>query len=256
MDTLVRTHIFENVGLLVEAAAGLLLEIAKEAAEVRGQFNLVLSGGGTPIPLYKRLTQSPYREDIPWERTDFYWGDERCVPPDQLESNYGQAARHLLIPNRILTSRVHRIKGEFQSAKAAADYSKKLSSSSGGSASEPLFDLVLAGLGGDGHLASLFPGPISDEEMSALAMAVTADYDGRPADRVTLTPLAINRTRHILFLATGSGKAEAVYDAIIGKYDPVLHPAHRIQPPDGVIHWMVDQKAGAYLSNSSSGEFR
>jgi 6-phosphogluconolactonase len=256
MDTIVKTHIFENLGLLIEGAAGLLLEIANEAADARGQFNLVLSGGGTPVPLYKRLTRTPYGEDIPWDRTQFYWGDERCVPPDHLESNYGQAARHLLIPNRIPPGQVHRIKGELSSLEAAADYSNKLSSSSGGGENGPLFDLLLAGLGADGHLASLFPGAITDEEMGSLAMAVSADYDGRPADRVTLTPLAINRARHILFLVVGSGKAEAVNDAIFGKHDPVLHPAHRIQPPDGVIYWMVDQEAGTHLANISSGEIR
>jgi 6-phosphogluconolactonase len=256
MDTIVKTHVYEDVELLIEAGAKLLLQTANEASEARGRFNLVLSGGGTPIPLYKRLAQPPYKQGMPWGVTHFYWGDERCVPPDHAESNYGQAARHLLIPNRIPPSRVHRIRGEFSHVEAAAKYSNELLGYHGGSENGPLFDLVLLGLGSDGHLASLFPGSMTDEEKDSLAMAVSADYDGRPADRVTLTPLAINQASHVLFLVTGTSKAEAVYDAIFGKHDPLLHPAHRIQPADGIIYWMVDREAGANLVTGQQFDVR
>ncbi len=247
MNASSKAQIFDTIDQQILATASFILAVAEDAINTRGRFNFVLSGGSTPAPLYKKLALPPYADAMPWNVTHFYWGDERIVPPEHEGSNYGQARRLLLDLIQARTENLHRIKGELSPIGAASDYSERLSTLSDLSGDGTLFDLVLLGLGSDGHTASLFPGSMKEEERIAFAIAVSADYGGRPAHRVTLTPRAINRSRHVVFLVSGSEKANAVKQSISGEFDLQRWPAHRIHPDSGEINWMLDADAGALL---------
>jgi 6-phosphogluconolactonase len=235
--------VLPNLDALSQEAAHRLLSAADEASRTRGIFHLVLSGGGTPRHLYRKLAKPPLSLMMPWSDVHFYWGDERCVPPDHGESNYGQA-RDILIKNvPVRDDNIHRIKGELTPKAAASDYRSRLREMSSAGQDWPEFDLVLLGLGDDGHTASLFPGHLSQEEQDRPVLAVTAEYGGRPADRVTLTPLALNSARQVIFLVSGRSKAEALSAALGEKNDPIRWPSQRIKPIHGPVTWLVDQDA-------------
>ncbi len=220
---------------------------ASQAAVARhGRFIVALSGGGTPQPLYRLLSQPPFSKQIPWDKTHVFWGDERLVPPDHAESSYGMTARLLLDCVPIPPAHVHRALGEGDGVTAVADYTAQLAQLG---APWPLFDLILLGMGHDGHTASLFPGPIPSEELSNPVMAVTAQYDGRPAQRITFTPQLMNDAHQVLFLVTGANKAKALYEVLSGVPNPELWPAQRIAPRDGRVTWLVDSAAAQLLTS-------
>ena len=234
------------VALCIDGARG-VLSAADEAANDRGAFHLVLSGGGTPRQLYSKLATPPFASMIPWSDVHLYWGDERCVPPGHTESNYGQA-RDILIKNvSVRDDNIHRIKGELAPEAAASDYRSLLKNMSSAGREWPEFDLVLLGLGDDGHTASLFPGYLSQEEQTLPVVAVTAEYGGRPADRVTLTPLAFSSARQVIYLVSGDSKAEALSASISDQYDPINWPSQRIKPINGSVTWLVDRAASKRL---------
>lgn len=233
------------------AAARRLAALARRAVAERGVATIVLAGGSTPLALYRLLAAPPLREAMPWEQSHLFWGDERAVPPDNPGSNYGQAADTLLRHVPVPAANVHRMRGELSPQDAAAAYVAELAAFRTAHDPEapspwPRFDLVLLGLGSDGHTASLFPG--SPVERDEPVVPVTADYDGRPAERITLTPRAINTARHIDFLVTGESKAEAVARTLHGGRDPQALPAQRIQPDAGRLTWWLDRAAAARLS--------
>jgi 6-phosphogluconolactonase len=234
---------------LARGVAGFFAERLSTAAGQKGVASFVLAGGGTPLALYRALASPPYRQAIPWEKVHFFWGDERLVRPDDPGSNYAAARNAFLDPLSIPPDNIHRIKGELQPQEAAADYAARLSAwavkyDPGASNLWPRFDLVLLGLGEDGHTASLFPG--SPVEVDSPVMAVTADYKGRPAGRVTLTPPVFNDARAVCFLVSGTNKAEAVYQTLSSD-DPVQLPAQRIRPANGQVTWLLDRAAAAAL---------
>ena len=239
--------ILPGIHSISEAAADRLSEVAAEAVYNRGLFHLVLSGGKTPETLYKILTQSPYNSSIPWDLTHIFWGDERCVPPENKESNFGEAQRVFLSSLPVREHNIHRIKGELGAQKAQDDYRQLLERQSDQGRGWPQFDLVLLGMGADGHTASLFPGQISVDERQNSVISVTAHYEGRPSSRITMTPLAINSARNIIFLVTGSNKAAAFAAAINGPEDQEKWPVQRIRPSQGSVIWLVDEDAGADL---------
>ncbi len=229
------------------AAAERISDIALEAVSSRGVFHLVLSGGRTPENLYELFLKSPYNSSIPWTQSHIYWGDERCVRPESEESNYGQASRTFLTNLPVPENHIHRIKGELGPQKAADEYRQVLISQSDTDRDWPQFDLVLLGMGADGHTASLFPGPIAAEERRVSVMDVTANYEDRPSSRVTMTPLALNSTHNIIFLVVGADKAAALSAAINGPEDQVNWPVHRIRPDQGTVTWLVDHDAATKL---------
>ncbi|MBI4789784.1 MAG: 6-phosphogluconolactonase [Chloroflexi bacterium] len=239
--------IFENLERLTCAAVERFAGLAQEAIAARGRFKVALSGGNTPQGMYRRLAQSPYRNELPWSQTHFFWGDERDVPPDHPESNYHQAFVTLLNHTAVPAENIHRVKGELEPRVAAKDYADQLRQFAEDGYTWPRFDLVVLGLGNDGHTASLFSGPISPEASQSTVLAVTADYQGRPADRVTLTPLVLNSARQIIFLVSGASKAEAIQAVLRGKRDTARWPAQRIHPWDGTITWMIDVPAASQL---------
>ncbi|MCQ3938782.1 MAG: 6-phosphogluconolactonase [Chloroflexi bacterium] len=230
---------FRDSDELSQAAAKKFIELAGQAIAERGRFLVSLSGGSTPMKLYERLAN----EIIDWTRVHFFWGDERCVPVDNPGNTYGQTKKILF--NKIGTTNIHRVRSELEPESASADYAKTLSGFMEPPLAFPRFDLVLLGMGEDGHTASLFPG--SPVEIETPTIAVTAHYQDRPANRVSLTPKVFNQAREIWFLVTGAGKAEMVCRVIHGERNLERYPAQRIQPVNGSLVWMVDEAAGKFL---------
>jgi len=238
-------HIFADSNTFNQAAAQLLTTLAQEAVAQNGRFSVALSGGGTPTGVYALLAERSYCEEMPWPQTHLFWGDERLVPPDDPGSNYGQVARLLLNKVPIPPENIHRACGELSMETAVAEYTNQLQTFAGNEQT-PILDVVLLGMGSDGHTASLFPG--SPVQESDWVIGVTANYDGRPAQRLSLTPTVINCARHIIFLVTGSSKAETLQKVLYGPHQPETLPAQRIQPANGTLTWLADTAAAHKLS--------
>jgi 6-phosphogluconolactonase len=231
-----------------EAANRFASQIA-EAVQSRGRFSVALCGGSTPRGLYRLLADERYRGEVPWHRVHVFWGDERCVPPDDPDSNYRLAYETLLSHVPIPLENVYRIQGELKPAAAARTYDRAVVEFFCGP--RPRFDLVLLGLGSDGHTASLSPGSAALDETERLAVPATAVYQDRPAERVTLTLPVINGAREVLFLVTGEEKAEIVQAVL---EDPSRNlPAQRVQPVAGQLTWLLDAAAASRLQEAVEG---
>jgi 6-phosphogluconolactonase len=241
-------QIFTDKEALTRAAVELIVTLATEAVVDRGRFTIALSGGSTPQALFMRLAAAPFRAKLPWPAMQFFWGDERLVAADDPGSNYYHAAKLLLDHVPVPEENIHRVRGELDQEAAVNDYRRQLRANAGSDRPWPRFDLVLLGLGSDGHTASLFPGPTVTDQAQTGVKRVTADYEGRPAARITLTPAVFNDARHLLFLVTGANKAAAVAAVLEGGYAPEQWPAQLIQPRDGLVTWFIDQAAAANLS--------
>ncbi len=237
--------IFPDLDSLSLAAAKQFSDTVQTAIKQRGQALVALSGGSTPVRLFHKLAAAPFAEQIPWEAVHFFWCDERCVPPDDPESNFGQANQDLFRPLNLPSENLHRIAGELDPERAVLVYTETLHQFKAPGLNWPIFDLVLLGLGADGHTASLFPGVHLPEQTPVLA--VTADYQGRPACRITLTPLVLNSARRVIFMVAGAEKAKAVKQALLDPPDPLRYPAQRIQPLHGALDWLVDVAAAENL---------
>lgn len=239
--------IFPDKQALSVAAAERFIQSAREAIVQNGRFLIALSGGSTPALLYQLLAQPPYRDQVDWKKTFVFWSDERVVPPDDDGSNYKQAHELLLAHVPIPPQHVCRAQGELTPEEAAAAYRAALASISSDDAPFPRFDLILLGMGNDGHTASLFPGAASPGEDAQPVIAVTADYDGRPANRITFTPLLINRAKTVLLLVSGPDKAKMVNRALHGERNFEEVPVQRIQPASGSLLWYLDKTAASQL---------
>ncbi len=238
-------HIYDDSAAFNQAAAQLLVMLGKEAVAEHGRFSLALCGGGTPTGVYELLAEHPFCQQMPWQQTHLFWGDERLVPPDDPDSNYGQANELMIKKVPVPADNVHRVHGELDMETAVADYTHQLQNfTSDGKI--PTLDVVLLGMGSDGHTASLFPG--SPVQQAEWVVGVTADYDGRPAQRLSLTPKVINSARHVIFLVTGQSKAKTLQRVLYGPYQPVKLPAQRIQPSKGTLTWLTDTAAAQELS--------
>ena len=244
-----QVKIFPNIAAMSLAAAELFSELVNEASRRQHSVHVALSGGSTPATLFQLLAQPPYKESIPWDKVHFYWADERCVPPEDAESNYGQAWQSLLSKVPISQLNIHRVLGELEPKTAAQDYVIQLKQNATGALAWPVLDCVLLGMGADGHTASLFPGQVNPAESTSPVIAVTADYMGRPANRVTLTPLVFNSARHVLFLVSGENKARALSEVLYGAPDPLHFPAQRIRPVNGDVAWIIDKAAASLLQS-------
>ncbi|HOJ22389.1 MAG TPA: 6-phosphogluconolactonase [Armatimonadota bacterium] len=237
-------RLYPDAEAVAEAAADYLIALAGDALAHRDRFCLALSGGSTPRMLYARLARPEEAGRVDWSRVHLFWGDERCVPPDHPESNYRMAwdvwLRHAAIP----AENIHRVQGELPPPDAAADYERELRAFFVPE-SLPRFDLVLLGMGEDGHTASLFPESPALHEHHQWVMAVETRQS--VPWRVTLTPPAINAAAHVLFLVTGAAKAERLQEVLHGPHEPERLPAQIIQPTSGSLTWMVDAAAGSLL---------
>ncbi len=213
-------------------AAKHIVALAAEAIERRGRFIVALSGGSTPRPTYALLAEEPFSSQIDWSRVHLGWGDERCVPPTHPDSNYRMAREALLDHVDIPAENIHRIRGELGAVRAAAAYRAELDDLLG---QDGRFDLILLGMGADGHTASLFPGTPALAERQKTVVAVHVEE--LDAWRVTLTLPVINSARHVTFLVSGASKAEAL--ARVRDGEPL--PAGLVQPR-GQLIWIVDQE--------------
>jgi 6-phosphogluconolactonase len=237
--------VFQDADSLSRAAAEIFAQVADRAILERKRLLVALSGGSTPKRLFQILAGSPYAQSLPWSQIHFFWCDERLVPPDHPESNFGQAFVQLFSLINIPDENLHRVRGEASPEQAAEEHSKLMESFSEGDLKWPRFDLVFLGLGADGHTASLFPGGFTPEETVSPVLAVTADYQGRPAGRITLTPLALNSARNLIFLVSGKDKAYAVSETLHGAINRETWPAQRIQAVDGNLVWLLDDEAAS-----------
>jgi len=240
-------RVFLNLEVLSQAAADVFIGLAHGSIEQNGVFTVALTGGSTVVKFYEVLSSQPRINKVEWDKVRFFWGDERLLPPDHPESNYGQANRLLLDQVGAKLENVFRVRGEWPSQDAVDDYTGKLKLFAGPDLDWPRFDLVLLGLGSDGHIASIFPGEISIGERSLPVVATTADYQGRPGERVSLTPLVFNSAKNIIFLVAGKGKAAILSTVFDDQADSEKLPVHRIQPYDGNVTWFIDQAAGSQL---------
>jgi len=235
---------------LAHAAAMRLTVLARQAVDSRGRASVVLSGGSTPRRLFALLAEEPYRSQIPWDQTYLFWADERCVPPEDAGSNYRLAKQLLISQVPIPPDNVHRMLGELEPEAAARAYERELQDFFCGP--RPRFDLVLLGLGEDGHTASLFPDSPLLAEKEHLVAPTTASYQDRPAERITLTLPAINTARQVLFLVAGSAKAGIVKSVLKGPGS--RFPAQGIRPTAGSLGWLLDAAAAAQLQSQDLGD--
>jgi 6-phosphogluconolactonase len=241
---MIRPHVFDDAPRMAAAAASLIQEAADRAIAARGRFLLVLAGGTTPRAVYHRLA-AEHAHGIDWERVHLFWGDERAVPPEHPDSNFRMVAESLLSRVRVPPANVHRMRGEAADG-GASEYDEELQRFfgarwPGGVPGEHTFDLVLLGIGADGHTASLFSG---SEALATSGWATTAHAPASsPVEqRITLTLPAINGAREVLFLAAGSAKRDAVASALSGAGSPHAVPAARVRAR-GSTRWFLDRDA-------------
>jgi 6-phosphogluconolactonase len=227
-------HIIRTENFVVDAAA-FILEKARKAIAERNEFRIALSGGNTPAPVYARLAAQG--DDLPWDRIRFTFGDERCVPPDDPQSNFRMACEDLFTPAAVPEKSVMRMRGEIDPQIAARDYEQQLAAIATQSG-EPMYrhDLILLGLGPDGHTASLFPGTAALDEMTR---AVVANFVPKfNAWRLTFTFLLIDQARNILFLVGASKSPELIKSVLEGDRQ---FPAARVDPVAGEVTWMIGE---------------
>ena len=227
-------------------AAEEFIRLAQRAAEATGRFTVALSGGSTPKGLYELLALDAYKERVPWAQVHIFWGDERCVAPNHPESNYRMVREALISRISMPAENVHRMAGEQKPVLAAAEYENELRKSFQLSdAVLPRFDLVLLGVGEDGHTASLFPGSAALAENRHM---VVANYvEKLKAHRLTLTFSVLNHAAEIVFLVSGRSKAGIVKEILAQESGSARFPAARVSPVAGRLTWMVTQDAAAAL---------
>ncbi|HXB55620.1 MAG TPA: 6-phosphogluconolactonase [Vicinamibacteria bacterium] len=245
-------RVVEDGAELARAGADEFRGRALEAVAAGGAFRVVLSGGSTPRSLFSLLAGEPYRAQLPWDAIHFFWGDERPVPPDHPDSNYGMARETLLSRVPVPPANVHRIPGEEEDAgAAAAAYERTLKGFFRLTGEErPRFDLVYLGLGPDGHTASLFPGTKALHEERRL---VVANWVGKLyTHRITLTAPVLNAAALVVFLVAGADKAVPLKAVLEGPREPDQLPAQLVRPEGGRLVWLVDRSAAARLGSGHS----
>jgi 6-phosphogluconolactonase len=230
---------------LATSAAGLIVDLARDAVRARGRFTIALAGGATPRATYARLAAAPFHVAMPWDRTWVFFGDERAVPPDHPESNYRMASQTLLTKVPLRAEQIFRMHAEADDPEAAAtEYARTLAQFFHTRRGQPpRFDLILLGLGVDGHTASLFPGSPAVKEIFRTVAAVHAAAAAIP-QRLTLTLPVLNAAARVVFLAAGPEKAKVIKTVL---HDHVLLPAAMVRPTDGTLQWMMDRTAAAML---------
>ena len=234
-------HLYEAPEGLAEAAAGAFVQSAAEAIAERGRFAVALAGGSTPRTTYEVLARD-HAEDLDWPNVHVFFGDERTVPPDHEDSNYWMAREALL--DRVPIGSVHRMRGELPPDEAAASYEEDLGQFFGGEF--PVLDLVMLGIGEDGHTASLFPETAALEVTDRLAFANPVPK--LDTTRLTLTVPVLNAAREVHFLVAGGGKAEALAEILEGDAAPRQYPAKLVRPSGGPT-WLVDRAAAGALND-------
>jgi 6-phosphogluconolactonase len=244
----IKYYVETDRAALARRTAQYLVEMAAEAVDARGQARIAVSGGTTPKAAFSLLADphERFRAAMPWDRLDLYWVDERCVPPDDAESNYRMTRESLLSHVPLPPEQVHRMEGELDPEAAAARYESELRNSFRLEGAEsPRFDLVALGMGDDGHTASLFPYTAGIHEMGRLVAANHVPQ--KETWRITLTWPVINHASSVFFEIAGESKAEVVREVFMGPRDPERLPSQLIWPASGILTLFLDKAAAALL---------
>ena len=258
-----RVRVYKDPQELALKAARQFARLADQYVIGCGHFTVALSGGSTPRAMFSLLAGEPFLDTVPWSSIYFFWGDERCVAPDSAESNFRMASETLLSKVPVPESNIFRIPAENPDhERAAEEYSATLArfflagpgANKTGTAplsQMPRFDLILLGMGPDGHTASLFPGSSALGVTDRIAVANYVEKFN--AHRITLTTSTINNARNVTFVAAGEDKAETLKAVLEGPYSPETYPSQLIRPRNGTLLWMVDERAASRLTDQQQG---
>lgn len=238
-------RIFKTPEKLAIAAADMIVSIAKQSIENKGRFTIALSGGKTPEVLYSILSKHPYSDLIPWDKTDIFWSDERYVPIDDVQNNASRAKILLLDKLSIPSENIHPISVGVNPDEASENYETTIKNTFGEAA--PCFDIILLGLGENGHTASIFPQ--SDVIFEKTRLVKTNYVEEQKMFRITMTPLIINQAHQIIFLVEGENKAEILNTVLNGSNHPEKYPAQIINAENGTVTWFIDEKAASLLKS-------
>ena len=232
---------------LAQHALSLFVQDSKKAIAQRGMFNVAISGGHTPTRFFELLVDGEHADEIAWDKVHIFWVDERCVDPDDKESNFGLASHTFIDKVDIPAENVHRMEGErCEYSKSMKDYEATIREVFGISAGEmPQFDLIMLGMGADGHIGSLFPNSYALYDTDDLVSAVY--FMGEKLNRITLTHPVLCASVHLVILIAGSEKAEIVRDVLQGEPDEVKYPVHTLWPILDKVSWLIDADAAKHL---------
>lgn len=243
-------RILADGAAIAKRAAQEFVQAAAAAVSTKSSFNVALAGGSTPKALYSLLVNDPaLRSQVPWDKTHLFFGDERHVPPDHPDSNFRMATEAMISKSPLKPEQVTRIQGENPDAdQAALEYEKTLRDFFNLKPGDfPRFDLLLVGMGHEGHTLSLFPGT---KALHADGRIAVRNWVGKLAtDRITLTAPAASNSAEILFMVTGADKAPALKSVLEGPFEPDQLPAQSLQPKNGKLLWLVDAAAGSLLTS-------
>jgi 6-phosphogluconolactonase len=245
----IKYYVEPDPAALARRAAQYFLEMAREAVEARGRARIAISGGSTPKATFALLADGnePWRAHMPWDNLDLYWVDERCVPPDDNDSNYRMTREAMLDRVPLRPEQIHRIEGELDPEVAAARYESELRNSFRLEGAEaPRFDLVALGMGPDGHTASLFPHTQAIHELGRLSVANHVPQQ-KDSWRITLTWPVINHASSVFFLIAGADKAGVLNEVLTGPREPERLPSQLIWPASGILTLILDEAAAALL---------
>jgi 6-phosphogluconolactonase len=241
-----KINIIQTTEALAKAAADKMLGISQQAIERNGRFVIALSGGSTPERLFKLLAKPPYLNQITWDKTFVFWGDERFVPSDDQRNNSNRAKSLLLNHVPIPAINIHPIPVDLKPEESAKEYEKTIKKLF--DKESPCFDLIFLGLGEDGHTASLFPGTDVVFENKKLVKEVYVEEQSMY--RITMTPALINQAHNIVFLVEGEKKAKILKTILTEPRQTNKFPAQIIQPEKGNLYWFLDKKAAALLPDN------
>lgn len=242
-----RIIIESNRENLSTVAADMFEGCINNCIEYRDRFVVAVSGGSTPRGMHRMLAEEPYRSRIPWEHVHLFWVDERCVPIDEPASNYGAALQDLLDHVPIPRYQVHPMRGDLSPDEGRTEYEEELRSCFGIARDQvPVFDLIILGIGTDGHTASLFPGHDSLHEKEALICAVKGGIPN--VNRLTMTFPVLNSARHILFIVAGKKKAPVVSEIFSAGDAAGTMPARQVKPREGELIWLLDHDAASLIT--------
>jgi len=237
--------IYDDKHVLSQHAADYIMRIAKDSIDLNGRFTIALTGGTTPGEAYSLLGSDPIRSQIDWQRVHIFWGDERCVPHTNSESNFYLAQEVLFDKVAIPNSQIHPMPADQPDRDAASQAYVIEMQRVFGINEIPIFDLIHLGMGPEGHTVSLFPHQESLHEKHRLVMPVTVPKP--PPDRLTFTPPLLNAAKNVLFTVTGSDKADALHAVLEGENQPDEYPAQIVRPTNGEVVWMLDKAAAQKL---------
>lgn len=242
MSEATEVRIFSNPKKTVKAIAKEIFLLTKSS--VQESIHILLSGGNTPGLLFMKLS-GKYASEIEWDRIHFWWGDERCVSPDDDQSNFNSANEFLFSNISIPAQNIHRIKGENNPEEEAKRYAEEISLNLNFRGDSPVFDLVLLGLGEDGHTASIFPDELELFEDERICAVTRHPLSGQP--RITITGKVLNNANRIFFLVTGESKAQRIAEIMNDDEAAKLLPAYYISPKNGELIWFIDEAAAAKI---------